>query len=446
LIQMGDENLKYAEWYYGPQDWIVNSLSMHSNKAMKLWDAFKLQFSSQKYEESRYDRRFSKDELNSRIENLNIFSFNADFNKKLSPDFFYFYGAEASNDNLKSIAFVENITNGELSPLSTRYPAGENRYQTLAAYSAFRYKVNRKIDISGGLRYSFVSIHSSFEDKSFFPFDYENIDLENDALTGSIGFVYRSEKNTRINVNLSTGFRSPNIDDIAKVFDSEPGTVVVPNPNLKPEYVYSADIGFKHTFLDQKIDIELIGFYSYLDNAMIRSDFSINGQTTLIYDGEESNIQAIVNTGFARIYGFTAQVDFELNDYFIWKTGMSLVDGADNDGFPIRHAPPIYGNSSIAFEKDQWKFQLNAFFNGEIAFEDLAPTEAAKPYLYAVDENGNPYSPAWFSIDFKSVYTISKAFAVHFELENLMDIRYRTYSSGIAAPGRSFRLSLVFNF
>lgn len=446
LIQMSDANLKYAEWYYGPQNWMVNSLKIHSEKATKLWDAYKLQFTAQQYEESRHNRRFNNDNLKSRIENLNIFSINADFNKKLSPDFFYFFGFEASNDNLKSTAYSKDITSGLQNPLSTRYPDGDNSYQTLAAYSAFRYKLNRKIDISGGFRYTYVKLYSSFEDKSFFPFDYETIDLQNDAFTGSLGMVYRSDKNTRINFNLSTGFRAPNIDDIAKVFDSEPGTVVVPNPDLEPEYVYSADLGLNQALLNNKLNIELVVFYSYLDNAMVRRDFSLDGVTTMFYDGEESNIQAIVNAGYAEIYGFTAQVDLKLSEYLIWKNGISSVSGYDNDGFAIRHAPPIYGNSSLYFENDKWKLQLNTFFNGEIAFEDLSPTEADKPYLYAIDDNGNPYSPAWFTVDLKTAYNFTETFTILFELENLMDKRYRTYSSGITAPGRSFRLSFNYQF
>ena len=446
LIQMNGDKLKYAEWYYGPQDWMVNSLIINSKKATHLWDAYKLQITTQAYEESRFNRKFGKSDLNARIENLEIFSLNADFNKKLTPDLFYFYGFEASNDNLTSTAYTENITNSIRSPLSTRYPDGDNSYRTLAAYSAFRYKINRKIDLSGGLRYSFVKLHSSFENKIFYPFDYETIDLNNDAITASLGFVYRSDKNTRINLNLSTGFRAPNIDDIAKIFDSEPGNVIVPNPNLKPEYVYSADLGFKQALLNQKLEIEFVAFYSYLDNAMVRRDFSIDGLTTMIYDGEESNIQAIVNAGFAKIYGLTAQFNFQLNDYFDLKSGMTRMIGNDNDGYSIRHVPPLYGNMSMTFENTNWKFQLNTFFNGEIAFKDLAPSEADKPDLYAIDVNGNPYSPAWFTIDFKSTYQFSKAFEMHLDLENLMDIRYRTYSSGIAAPGRSVHMSLFFNF
>ncbi len=53
-------------------------------------------------------------------------------------------------------------------------------------------------------------------------------------------------------LNASTAFRAPNIDDIGKVFDSEPGSVVVPNETLKPEYAYGGELGLKLDF-DKKL-------------------------------------------------------------------------------------------------------------------------------------------------------------------------------------------------
>ena len=51
-------------------------------------------------------------------------------------------------------------------------------------------------------------------------------------------------------LNASTAFRAPNVDDIGKVFDSEPGSVVVPNQNLRPEYAYGGELGLKLNFDD----------------------------------------------------------------------------------------------------------------------------------------------------------------------------------------------------
>lgn len=446
LIQMNNTVLKYASWYYGPQQWLVNSLIMNYSNKTILWDAFKLQANSQFYKESRHDRKFGNDTLNSRFEDLQILSLNADFNKKFTPDFFFFYGFEVSHDKLESTAHKTNIVSQEQQRLSTRYPDGKNTYDNLAFYSAFRYKMSKKVDFSGGLRYSNISIYSDFINKTFYPFDYDAIELDNDAITASLGFVYRSEKNTKINMNLSSGFRSPNIDDIAKVFDSEPGSVVVPNPNLKPEYVYNIDFGIKQDFIEQKLSVETILFYSYLDNAMVRGDFSLNGATQMMYDGQLSDIQAIINTGFAKIYGITAQSNWQINDFLRWNNGFNWISGYDNDGNSIRHAPPIYGNSSLNLVFRKWQFRLEAFYNGEIAFEDLAPIEADKPDLYAIDSNGNPYSPAWFVLNFKSIYQLSQSFSIHLEMENLTDKRYRTYSSGVSAPGRGFRISLNYKF
>jgi hemoglobin/transferrin/lactoferrin receptor protein len=165
-----------------------------------------------------------------------------------------------------------------------------------------------------------------------------------------------------------------------------------------------------------------------------------------MYDGQLSDIQAIINTGFAKIYGITAQSHWQINDFLRWNNGFNWISGYDNDGNSIRHAPPIYGNSSLNLVFRKWQFRLEAFYNGEIAFEDLAPIEADKPDLYAIDSNGNPYSPAWFVLNFKSIYQLSQSFSIHLEMENLTDKRYRTYSSGVSAPGRGFRISLNYKF
>ena len=40
------------------------------------------------------------------------------------------------------------------------------------------------------------------------------------------------------------------MDDMGKVFDSEPGSVVVPNNNLNPEHAYGGELGLNLNFSD----------------------------------------------------------------------------------------------------------------------------------------------------------------------------------------------------
>ena len=52
---------------------------------------------------------------------------------------------------------------------------------------------------------------------------------------------------TKYNFSLSTGFRSPNVDD-RKIFNKD-GFITVPNINLIPEYAYNSSLGITKTYL-----------------------------------------------------------------------------------------------------------------------------------------------------------------------------------------------------
>ena len=100
---------------------------------------------------------------------------------------------------------------------------------------------------------------------------------------------------------VATAFRSPNVDDLGKVFDSEPGSVVVPNPDLKAEYAYNVDLNVAKLF-GKNVKVDVSTYYTLLENAMVRRDFTLNGATEILYDGELSNVQAIQNAATAKVY------------------------------------------------------------------------------------------------------------------------------------------------
>ena len=86
------------------------------------------------------------------------------------------------------------------------------------------------------MRYNLVEMNGQF-DTSLTSYPISDFNITNRAITGSISQLVK-KKFGSISFVLSTAFRSPNIDDIAKTFDSNPGFITIPNPNLKPEYAY----------------------------------------------------------------------------------------------------------------------------------------------------------------------------------------------------------------
>jgi len=99
----------------------------------------------------------------------------------------------------------------------------------------------------------------------------------------------------------------------------------------------------------------------------------------------------------------------------------------------------------LIVKAEKIKADIYIIYNGEISNENLALPEQRKTYMYATDDNGNPYSPAWFTLNFKASYQINKSLQINAGIENVLDDRYRPYSSGIVAPGRNFIIALRVN-
>ncbi len=443
LIQYKKGKLKYAEWYYGPQKWMMNTINVEYSKTTKLFDKAKLIVAYQNYEESRHDRKLGKDKIRERTEKVGAFSFNMDFDKQLNTKSSLFYGLEAVTNKVNSTGHKRNILSEESIPYASRYPDG-SMYSSYAAYVNFKTNLNKKFTFTSGIRYSQVILNANF-DTTFYKFPFHEININTEALNGNIGIVYRPQHSWQFNLNASSGFRAPNIDDIGKVFDSEPGNVVVPNNNLSSEYAYNLDFGIIKTIND-KVQIEATTFYTILKDAMVRRNFTFNGNDSIMYDGEMSAVQALVNTDNASIYGVQMSIHADIIKYLSLKTNLTYAKGEDSEGLPLRHVAPLFGAFHLIFKAEKLKADLYANYNGEISNENLAHSEQKKTHMYAKDDNGNPYSPSWFTVNFKTSFQINNFLQVNAGVENIFDERYRPYSSGIVAPGRNFILGIRANF
>jgi hemoglobin/transferrin/lactoferrin receptor protein len=85
-------------------------------------------------------------------------------------------------------------------------------------------------------------------------------------------------------------------------------------------------------------------------------------------------------------------------------------------------------------------------YNAELPNGRLAPSEENKTHIYATDANGNPYSPSWYTLNLKGSYDVTDHLNVGFGVENITDVRYRPYSSGMVAPGINMMGSLRARF
>ncbi len=433
---------KSAEWYYGPQKWLMNSIILNSHKSNRLYDQVSFHAAHQLFEESRVDRNFNNTNRKHRFEKVNAISTNFDFKKAIGLKNKLFYGIEAIYNDVNSTGKDEDISTGNKVDGPSRYPQSE--WTSYAAYLTYQRKLTDKTMLHLGSRYNQYILNAKFHN-TFYPFPFTKANINNGALTGSIGLTYNPNSKWSINADLSTGFRSPNVDDMGKIFDSEPGSVVVPNPNLKVEYAYNAEIGVTKVFGDF-LEIDVAAFYTILDDALVKRNSTLNGQDSIMYDGVLSQVQSIQNAAFARVWGI--QADFELklpagfgiSSRYNYQKGEEELDNGEKS--PLRHAAPWFGISRLTYSDKKIRLDLYAAYSGEVSYKNLADEERGKPYIYAIDSNGKPYSPSWYTLNLKTQYKINKTFTISGDIENITDQRYRPYSSGMVAPGINFVMGI----
>ncbi|WP_054852502.1 TonB-dependent receptor domain-containing protein [Olleya sp. ITB9] len=448
LIRYRGENLRSAEWNYGPQKWFMTNLNVVKRSSQAtFYDNIKTTFAYQNFQESRMDRDFQDNERSVREESVDALSFNIDFEKALNETSFLFYGLEYVYNKVGSTGFTEYIDDNTTQPTVSRYPDGST-WSSAALYASYKYKPNQKFVFQSGLRYNTVTQKADFTANNvYLNLPFSESDNTSNALTGTAGVTWSPNQLLQWKFNLSSAFRAPNIDDIGKVFDSEPGSVVVPNNNLDPEYAYSGELGLKLDF-DKFFILDMATYYTYLDNALVRRDGTLNGQSQIIYDGELSNVQSLQNASKSWIYGFEigAQINFskalKLTSQYNVIGGTEETEGIE---LPVRHVAPNFGNTHLIWQKNKFKVDGFINYNNALSFEQLAPSEHEKDYIYALDKNGNPYAPAWYTLNLRTQYQLGEGVTLTTALENITDQRYKTYSSGIAAPGRNLIVSLKYS-
>jgi len=448
LIRYRGDELRSAEWDYGPQRWFMGNIQVTKlSSSSNLYDKIQATAAYQNFQESRFDRDFQSDIRNIREEAVDAYSLNVDFEKELDARRQFFYGLEYVYNGITSTGEETDISTDTTTPTVSRYPNGSS-WQSIAAYASYKYKPNSKFVFQSGLRYNHILAKADFtENNQYLNLPFTSTTLDTGALTGTAGISWTPSKMIQWKLNASTAFRAPNIDDIGKVFDSEPGSVVVPNPDLEPEHAYGGELGLKLNF-DDVLIIDMATYYTFLDNALIRRDYTLNGESQIEYDGELSNVQAIQNASKEWIYGFEAGIELKFSDYFKMRSQYNVIGGTEQDDgieVPVRHIAPNFGNTHFIWHNKKFQIDVFAEYNNELSFNQLAPSEQVKDYIYALDANGNPYSPSWYTLNLRTQYQINDATTIVASLENITDQRYQTYSSGIAAPGRNLILSLRYS-
>ncbi len=444
LTDKSGGNLRFAEWYYGPQKRSLASLNSEFTSPCTIYDKLKTTLAWQIIGQDRISRRFKNANKTFQTEDVQVFSMNADLVKFIGPKHELRYGIEGVHNDVQSAAKAMNIVTGTESAAPTRYPDGGSAMTTFAAYISHKFRISEKMILSDGIRFSHCQLKSEFSDDTFYPFPFDKIEQNSNALTGNIGLVMKPAADWKISVSGASGFRTPNVDDLTKIFDSAPGTLIVANPDLKPEKAYNAELGIEKIFA-RKIKCSVAGWYTLLTDAMVVRDFKYSGQDSVLYNGVISRVQAVQNTDEAFITGLSGTLAVEINENISFTTTISYTYGryhitANDTTVPLDHIAPPFGKTSLVYKKGKIQAEGYALYNGRKMLSDYSPS--GEDNLQYATPGG---MPGWVTFNLKASVRLTKILGIQAGIENILDTHYRYFASGISAAGRNFTATLRVN-
>ena len=430
-----------ATWFYGPQKRLLGAYNLKKEKIFLNTD-LNLILSFQNIEESRITRDFGSPDLKSRIEKVSVFALNSDFKTKIGKADFI-YGFDLAYDNLKSNAFKINILTNEVGLFNTRYPDGKNSTFAAEAFVYMNNNINEHSSYNVSLRAGYKTLKSEIEINSIKTF-FSSVEQKNFTYSAAIGIVHNPSKNTKVSLNISSGFRVPNVDDLSKIFESKSKTLlIVPNTDLKPEKTITADLGI--TFWNgNKVQFENTFFLTKLYDPIITDSFLFDGKPTVDFDGIQTKVQANQNQGKGTIGGISTTFKAVIIKNLLYYGTFNFTSGRfeNNKGsFPIDHIAPIFGKTGFRYENKYVNLDLNMNYNGNKNLQEYGPPGSEDNIEYA-RVNG---TESWETYNFKAAITAIKNVTIFTGIENILDTQYRTFSSGINAGGRNIYFGVKCN-
>ncbi|MBC6608761.1 TonB-dependent receptor [Hymenobacter sp. BT188] len=428
---------RYAEWNYGPQRRLLASYQYQYHHPTRFFDALHFTPALQLLAESRLVRDFGQERRQENREQVRVWSANLDLQKTLGRHELR-YGAEGTHNRVHSTGTARNVRTGQRQAIVTRYPNGAT-YATTGLYATHRWSLSPVFSLSTGLRVSTVCLRGEF-DPRFFQTDVRQIRQSSASLDGSLGLVAQLPGGFRASGLLGTAFRNPNVDDAGKTFEQNNGTLLLPNPDLRPERVRTAELELSQR-IENKLHVALTSFYTQLRDALTVQPYTTpSGATTVEFNGATYATVASTNTGRARIYGLSARAQAEVGGGWSAQGSLTYTQGRDRTRrVPLDHIPPLYGRAGIGYRRRALTAEASVLFNGRKRPSEFSPSG---------EDNLEQATPAgalgWYTGNVRAEYRLTPRWTAQAAVENLLNQSYRQFASGISAPGRNVVLALRF--
>lgn len=264
------------------------------------------------------------------------------------------------------------------------------------------------------------------------------------ALVGAAGVQLFPGEPASVQLDVSQGFRAPNLDDLLTLGEFG-GGFDVPNPDLSPERSTSFQAVLRGEF--GPLRAELAGHLTLIQDAIVRAPGVYLGAPTFESGGELLTVYQRTNTGEARVLGGEARIDLLLPGGLSATASASFSRGDDLGGdTPLSRITPPLGHLILRYHRPAAGPEFEAVMRVAGAQRRLAPQDLTDARICPEGAAGCVGTDGFVVFDLRVGVPFSPKVRADLAVKNLGNTRYRVHGSGIDGPGLGASLRLTWNY
>ncbi len=380
---------------------------------------------------------------------LNTFNYNVRYNLKETKNWETSFGVGGMR---------QTNTNRGLEALIPDYS-----FLDLGVFVFSQKKFSNQLTFAGGLRFDNRNVDSK-EMLEGSEVKFSKFNKNYNGISGSLGLSYQLDKSSTLKLNLSRGFRAPNIAELTSNGVHE-GTFryEIGDQNLKSETSHQIDLAY---FLNSDhITFELTPFVNFISNYIFTEKMQDANGNDVIMNPENPVPAFRFTQGNAQLLGGEIFIDIHPHpfDWLHLENSFSFVSATqsnrpENEKFlPFIPAPKYRGEIKTQFDEISKgitnfyaKFSLDHYFRQNNIYSAYN-TETATPSYTLLGAGIGADIAAFGKKDFFNLFISGENLGNVAYQNHLSRLKYapenlETGRTGVYNMGRNFSVKLVMNF
>jgi len=290
---------------------------------------------------------------------------------------------------------------------STFYSSGKS--QNYALFAQDECKIFDPLTLYLGLRYDWWKVHSGASGVPGSEIEYES--SKESEFSPKVALVWKAFADTTLRGSVGHAFRPPSLYELFRTWTSY-GTTYQSNPNLKPETVWTYELGVNQYFFNKWTRVSLTGYRNDIDD--------------LIYYRTEGSTKFRTNAGKARTYGLELETSQKVTNWLsLWGnftyTNAKITESPtdpDAEGKQVTGIPKYAWNVGLDLKYKWLMGRLQGRYFSKIHNDSNNRDTANGVY--------GTYEPAFF-VDGKLTVTPLKWVELSLSADNIFNKKYYEY-------------------